>query len=549
MFRATIVLIVTSLFFFTCITPNFAQDWEWAFGVKGSEFDYSSAIATDVDGNIYVAGYFNSPDISFNSLTFQNKGGEDIFVAKFDNTGNIIWVKTFGGEGNDRAVAMVVDKDKNLVLTGSFESPTLAFMSFGLINQGGGDLFVCKFTPDGDVIWAKSYGGPSYEEPTTIAADIHGNIIIAGGFSGDSLIIGSDTLKNSAVGYNGISDIFIAKLSASGKSIWARSAGGVSFEQAHSLATDRDSNIVVVGAFNSNKIGFGIDTLINIGYSDIFIAKYDSKGNVLWAKGGYGKDKDWANTVAIDNNGNIYVAGEFLSEEFRLANYTISNKGSYDIFLAKFDKDGNLLWANSYGEDADDYGKSLVYSNGYIYLGGYFASNTLNFENIAIVNRSQGLNSDIYVAKFDDSGDCIWARGAGGNGEDQSFDIAVDKDGNVFQAGNFESKYIYFSNKSLYNYGYSNVFVSKLNPKLSDIPFAFQATRERISIVPNPSDDFILVSGEFLNPGELKIFNLFGKCIYYQPVTGSEIVIDIRSLSRGVYLLYVSGNSTFFIKN
>jgi hypothetical protein len=549
MFKAAVVLIITFLLFSTFITTGFAQDWEWAFGIKGSDFDYSSAIATDVDGNIYIAGYFSSPNISFNSLTFQNKGGEDIFIAKFDNSGNVIWVKTFGGEGNDRAIAIVVDKDNNLVLTGSFESPALAFMSFGLINRGGGDLFICKFTSDGDVIWAKSYGGSSYEEPTTIATDLHGNIIIGGEFSGDSFIIGSDTLKNSAIGYNGISDIFIAKLSSSGESIWARSAGGVSFEQAHSLATDRDSNIVVVGAFNSNKIGFGNDTLVNIGYSDIFVTKYDSKGNVLWAKGGYGEDKDWANTVTIDNNGNIYVAGEFLSEEFKLANYTISNKGSYDILLAKFDKDGNLLWANSFGEDIDDYGKSLVYSNGYVYLGGYFASKTLAFGNAVVTNRSQKLTSDIYIAKFDDSGNCIWVKSAGGDDEDQSFDIAIDKDGNAFQTGNFESKYIYFNKESLYNYGYSNVFVSKLNPKLSDIYFALQPTKERISIAPNPSDNFISIRGEFFDLDELKIFNLFGECVYSQSVTGSEIIIDVRSLSRGIYLLCISGNSTFFFKN
>ncbi len=547
MFRIATVLITTFLLFFTFITTSFAQDWEWAFGVKGSEFDYSSAIVTDVDGNIYVAGYFSSPNISFNSLTFQNGGGEDIFIAKFDNSGNVIWVKTFGGEGNDRAIAMVVDKDKNLVLTGSFESPTLAFMSFGLINRGGGDLFICKFTPDGDIIWAKSYGGPSYEEPTTIATDLHGNIIIGGGFSGDSFIIGSDTLKNSAIGYNGITDIFVAKFSATGKPIWARSAGGVSFEQAHSLATDKDSNIV--GAFNSNKIGFGKDTLVNIGYSDIFAAKYDSKGNVIWAKGGYGKDKDWANTVAIDNNGNVYVAGEFLSEELKLANYTISNKGSYDILLAKFDKDGNLLWANSFGEDVDDYARSLVYSNGYIYLGGYFASKTLVFGNLSVTNHSQELTSDIYVAKFDDSGNCIWVKGAGGDGEDRSFDIAIDEDGNAFQTGNFESKYIYFGKGNLYNYGYSNVFVSKLNPKLSDISFAFQFTKHVISFMHNPSDDLILVSGKCFNSDELKIFNLFGECVYSQSVIGSEILVDIRSLAGGIYLVYVSGNSLFFIKN
>lgn len=548
MYRTNLVLFVMFLICSQFVT-SFAQDWEWAFGVKGSDFDYSSAIAMDNDGNIYVAGYFNSSNISFNSLTFQNRGGDDIFIAKFDNSGNIIWVKTFGGEGNDRAIAMVVDRDKNLVLTGSFESPTLAFMSFGLINRGGGDLFICKFTSDGNVIWAKSYGSSSYEEPTAIATDLQGNIIIGGGFSGDSFIIGADTLKNSAVGYNGISDIFIAKLSASGKPTWARSVGGVSFEQAHSLAIDRDSNIVVVGAFNSNKIGFGKDTLINIGYSDVFIAKYDSKGNVLWAKGGYGKDKDWANAVAIDDNGDIYVAGEFLSEEFRLANYTISNKGSYDILLAKFDKDGNLLWANSFGEDVDDYGKSLVYSNGYVYLGGYFASKTLAFGNASVTNHSQELTSDIYVAKFDDSGNCLWVRSAGGNKEDQSFDIAADNDGNVFQTGNFESKYIYFSKESLYNYGYSNVFVSKLNPKLSDISFLFQKMQDGISIVPNPSDDFILVNGKFLNTGALKIFNLHGECIYSQLITGSEITVDIRFLPRGVYLLCISGASAFFIKN
>lgn len=93
MFATNIRIFIVLLIFFQSTIASFAQDWEWAFGVKGSDFDYSSAIATDIDGNIYVAGYFSSPNISFNSLTFQNKGGKI-----FSSQNLIIMVMLFGSK-------------------------------------------------------------------------------------------------------------------------------------------------------------------------------------------------------------------------------------------------------------------------------------------------------------------------------------------------------------------------------------------------------------------------------------------------------------------
>ncbi len=547
MFKTVFFVLMTSILL---VTISFAQDWEWAFGAKGFDFDYSSAIATDNQGNVYVAGYFNSPNISFSSFTFVNKGGEDIFLIKLDNSGNLLWAKTYGGDGNDRAIALSIDRDQNLICSGTFESSSLSFMNFNLDNKGGSDIFICKLTLAGDVIWATSFGSQSYEEPTSVTTDMQNNIVIGGSFSGTSLIFGSDTLRNFGGGFSGITDIFVAKISALGNPIWARKAGGVSFEQAHSIATDQEGNVIVVGSFNSNKIGFGNDTLVNWGYSDIFIVKYDSEGNVLWSRGGYGSEKDWANTVTTDDDGNVFIAGEFQSEELHLADYLVSNKGSYDIVLAKFDKNGNLLWANSFGEDIDDYGKSLIYSNGYIYLGGYFASKNLAFGNVAVTNYSEELSSDVYVAKFDDFGNCVWVRSAGGNDEDQSFDIAVDRNGNVFQTGNFESKYIYFSKYNLYNYGYSNIFVGKLNPKLSDIHFELPTTTSAISCLPNPSEDYIIVNTSFADKNkELRIYNLVGGCVFSQLVGSGGIFINIDFLPPGIYFLRIDQNSTFFIKH
>ncbi|MFH1005315.1 MAG: T9SS type A sorting domain-containing protein, partial [Bacteroidota bacterium] len=166
--------------------------------------------------------------------------------------------------------------------------------------------------------------------------DANGNILVAGYFYSSSIIFGSTTLTNAG---SNTRDMFLAKYDASGNVLWAKSAGGSSFDEAYSVSTDANGNILVAGNFRSPTISFASTTLTKAGgngdYTDMFLAKYDASGNVLWAKSAGGSDYDSAQSVSTDANGNILVAGYFQSPTLIFGSTTLTSMGSTDMFLAK----------------------------------------------------------------------------------------------------------------------------------------------------------------------------------------------------------------------
>jgi hypothetical protein len=143
-------------------------------------------------------------------------------------------------------------------------------------------------------------------------------------------------------------DMFIVKYGADGNAVWAKNAGGRS--NGWGIATTHDSegseNVFVTGAFNSSSITFGTTTLTNSGSSDIFIVKYDASSNVLWAKSAGGTGGDIAWSIAADGSGNVYVTGTFNSPSITFGTITLSNTNNCgDMFIAKYDPNGNVLWA------------------------------------------------------------------------------------------------------------------------------------------------------------------------------------------------------------
>ena len=161
----------------------------------------------------------------------------------------------------------------------------------------------------------------------------------------------SDTSGNTA-------DLFITKYNTNGNVIWAKNAGGIYSENATSIAIDATNNLYIVGTFGK-KIAFGTiiltnaDTLTN--YQDLFLAKYNSSGNVLWAKRAGGTNNDYPYSVAMKALGGVYIAGNFESSTLAFDTTTLINAGNPDVFLAKYDTSGNVLWAKRAGGTGYDY--------------------------------------------------------------------------------------------------------------------------------------------------------------------------------------------------
>jgi hypothetical protein len=270
-----------------------------------------------------------------------NAGNNDIFITKLDTVGNVIWAKSGGGTDNDLAYSLAADASWNTYLAGGFYSDTLVFGSITLTNANAGyeDIFLAKYDNSGNVLWAKSIGGANDDVAYSVAADASGNEYLTGCFRSPSLAFDANVLTNND-SINGTEDIFLAKFTSTGNVLWAKSAGGTSDDDAYAVAADTLGNTYITGRFNSPVIKIGSDTLINVvstGISaDIFLAKYNTNGNVLWVKSAGGTDDDIANSVTADPSGEIFMTGDFISTSCAFGtDNMVNDSNKYEIFISK----------------------------------------------------------------------------------------------------------------------------------------------------------------------------------------------------------------------
>ncbi|MGC9361691.1 MAG: SBBP repeat-containing protein, partial [Candidatus Syntrophosphaera sp.] len=259
--------------------------------------------------------------------------------------------------------SIAMDSAGNSYVTGNFRG-TARFGATTLTSSGYEDIYVCKLDPNGNFIWAKKAGGSSNDYGKSIDVDSAGNCYVTGYFYGTASF-GATTLTSS-----GEKEILACKLDPNGNFLWAKKAGGMSYDQGFGIAVDSAGNSYVTGCFEGSA-NFGEITLISSGYLDIFVCTLDTNGNFVWAvqaggvfSCGYG--------IAVDSAGNSYVTGKFRYTA-SFGAHIITNSGEYDIFACKLDADGVFRWAVQAGGSRNDYGCGIaVDSAGNSNVAGYF---------------------------------------------------------------------------------------------------------------------------------------------------------------------------------
>ncbi|MEO8149430.1 MAG: SBBP repeat-containing protein [Bacteroidia bacterium] len=457
--KLTLLIILLSLFFIYEEGMAQAPGWDWAKSAGGIYSDIGNGIATDANGNVYVTGRF-SGTITFGSTTLTYVGGDDIFIVKYDGNGNVLWAKSAGGTFNDEGTCISTDAGGNIYVSGFFQSPSLTFGSTTLSNSGGSDIFIVKYDGNGNVLWAKSTGGTDTERGNGIATTANGNVYITGLFNSTSIAFGSTTLTNANAG---IMDVFIAKYDGSGNELWAESAGGTDADIGFAIASDASGDVYITGYFASSTITFGSTTLSIVGAgADIFIVKYDAGGNVLWAKQAGDFSIDIGYGIATDAAGNVYVTGYFGSASITFGSTTLTNTSfGNDIFTVKYDGSGNVLWAKSAGGTGNEVGQRITTDpGGNVYVTGDFQSSAITFGSTTLSNTGQ---EDIFIVKYDGNGNVPWAVSAGGTSGEGGQSIATNSSGNVYVTGYFVSPSITFGSTTLTNVNGTDFFVAKLS--------------------------------------------------------------------------------------
>jgi hypothetical protein len=424
--------------------------FEWAIKIGSTGAENANDIAVDNADNVIVGGGFTG-NANFNGTADNmiSNGGQDAFVAKFDNTGDLLWDIPFGGLGtstNETVNAVAVDNANNVYVTGVYygtidvdPQPTVSY----LISNGQSDVFVIKYDANGSLVWAKSMGGSQWEAANEVVVDGSGNVYVTGLFYGTGDYdpgAGTTNLVS-----NGNYDVFVTKLDSNGDLVWANSFGSSADDYGNSIAVDASGNVIVGGYFQGTvdfDPGTGTDNLSSAGVKDMFVAKYDAAGNHVWASRFGGSGDDNCKFVTTDASGNIYHCGNFattadMDPGTGTANYT--SNGSTDAYVQKLDANGQVVWTQVYGGSQDDHANELALAgNGEVHVTGAFKS-TVDFDPAGAGNSLSTFGqNDSYFHSLDGStGNVNWTRQFGGSQWEAGNGIAHNSSDEIYATGIF----------------------------------------------------------------------------------------------------------------
>ncbi len=214
---------------------------EWVTQLGGEYPDEVSHVAVDPAGNIYALGRFKGT-ITLGGTTHKSAGDDDLFVARFDAVGNHVWSVRLGNPFQERAGGLAVDPAGHVVITGSFDKD-LDVLGTPVLSKGESDVFVARLSPEGKLLWVKTYGGERADVGLGVATDAAGNLVVVGGFE-TTIDLGGGPFKTA-----GYMDGFFLKLDAAGNHAWSRRWGAKDQDVGLAVAIGRDGTPYVSGAY------------------------------------------------------------------------------------------------------------------------------------------------------------------------------------------------------------------------------------------------------------------------------------------------------------
>ncbi|HEX8516260.1 MAG TPA: T9SS type A sorting domain-containing protein [Bacteroidia bacterium] len=461
-----------------------------AGGVLG---DYAHAMVTDHTNFIYVAGELEgSGDVvsfSNSSVTLNTNGDNDIFVAKYDMNGNLLWAKSAGGGGGEKALGVSYDNAGNVYICGNYKT---SFVYEGVpltaVSPGERDIFVAKYDANGNFQWVKSAGGPGREEALSIECTGAGEVYVCGMYS-NGAVWGSQTYNTPATPTGTYLNGFLSKYATDGTLLWVKPIGGDYDDVAWDLTIDNGGKIIVTGEYHANVM-FDAIQLTTVASADIFVASYDGSGNVAWAKSAGGTLSDRARGIGTDGS-KIFITGQFGSEPGTPAMFGTNSLlavDSSDVFMAGMDNNGNFLWVKGVTGPVD-------------------AFEPLGYE----------------------SGNAICAHDAN----------TIYATGAILDGGTFGVF-------ALDDYSRTDAFIAKINMLVG---VDETAGASALKIYPNPATGVFSIDVTDLQNErmELSVYNYLGELIERKaPTSNTTLNVDISTQNKGVYFVEIKTENKIF---
>lgn len=534
-----------------------AQSLIWAKNVGGEQnFSSGSNIATDALGNVYSRGPFDGtidfdPGPGVFNLTAQGASPNN-YILKLDVNGNFVWAKQLNEEYGS-AGDITVDSSGNLLILGLFNG-TLDFDPgagvFELTSAGESDLFLLKLNADGNFIWAKQFRNASFVNESSFTVDEAGNVYTYfNAFGTVDMDPGNGVFNLTPTGSSGS---FISKLDAAGNFVWGKQfEGSASVNSNGVIDTDSAGNLYITSTFGDTvdfDPGPGIFNL-TAPQGAGFLVKLNNVGDFVYAQQFDGTNLKNFRALKISSTGAIYLAGRFSGTmDFDPSNsvfeLTTSGQSDSDFFFCKLDNDGNFIWAKKVGGTGglqdEDFPNIVLDDSENITVTGFFVE-TIDFDpgnDVAELTSNGGF--DIFVLKFDSSGNYWHAINFGNSEDDGATAIAIDAENNISITGDFAGTVDFDPSAAVFNLDAGNMqdaFIVKLNNATLGI---LENQLNNLTIFPNPSNgNFTIDLGREYYNATVQIYNIFGQRISFSTFASAKTIeIEITG-SAGIYFVEV----------
>ena len=393
---------------------GFSGEVDWIKNFGGSGSDKPQAIITTSDGGLAVLGYSNSTD---GQLVNKSLAVNDYWLLKFDSDGELQWHRTYGGSKDDRGQALIQTADGGFALAGYAMSSD----GDGSNNEGFHDHWIVKLDAGGTIEWERSYGFAGHDHAYDLIQTPDGgyfftgflDIVASGGQGGSAKISGLTA--------HGVGEFWGTKIDAQGNLEWRKFFGGTNNDRAYGLVQSFDGGYIMAGFSESDDT----DISNTKGSYDFWLVKVNDTGGLVWERSFGGSGIDVAYDIERTEDNAYVIAGHTFSTDQDIT----ENHGESDAWLIKINEAGELIWEQTYGGSGFDSANSVKQTadGGFLIAGNSRSSDQDLSENSG--------ENDMWVIKTDPNGKLLWQNTQGGSGIDFGFDATEHGENGVILVG------------------------------------------------------------------------------------------------------------------
>lgn len=392
--------------------------WSLPIGEEDSDDDEVDGIAVDDGGNVAISGIMRG-GLRLGGEMMAARGQGDIFLARYGADGGLQWKKAIGGSGDDNAFDLQMDGSGNIIISGWFAGQ-VDFGGTTLQSQGGQDMFLAKYAPNGALVWAQNFGGRGEDGGNELSVLSNGEIAVS------AMSDGGFAINGQTYDGGGERDAFLLRVSSGGALIWALPFAGPGTERIRGVSMN-DAGEVFVGFQYRGSVSNGTTTVQARGGWDGAVAKVSANGQGQWLLPVGGNGTDNVRGIAAGPSGSVYAAGVFEGPATMAGQEVPSIGKKGDDFLMQLTSAGELAWLNSAGGAGPGTGTEIRADSRGVVVSGLIATPLTvrhNRDKIAQFTSPSGLPTS-YLAGFTPGGDLrfVYSPSPSGKGSGAMGDV------------------------------------------------------------------------------------------------------------------------------